>query len=130
VRYDVLDAVVIDVAPMSTHQSTTSFGDANQIRILLHAFCNGDAAGQIVMGMGPKPDDETVHLPPVPMVMEPDYGMSHDCSTGQVMVDDMGVIALEPAEQWNFDIATGSQNGRALIVIEPRVLETLPGPFV
>ncbi len=128
-RYRLLENIVYDVTPLSTHQATTSFGDATEIRLLLHAFCNGDTAGQILMGLGPKDEDEAVHLPPIPTVMEPDYGMSHDCSTSQVMVDDVGVIQVEAGESWNIDAATLAQNGQALIVIQPRVLETLVGPF-
>ncbi len=128
-RYDIQEPVVIRVDPSSTFQGTEAFGNANEIRILLHAFCNGDTQGRVLMGLGPKPADEAVHIPPIPMVMEPEYGMNHDCATGSVMVDDVGLIRIEPGEQWNIDVLTAGQNASGLIVIEPRILEILSGPF-
>ncbi len=128
-RYDVLEPYVLYAGPLSVQQSTVSFGDATEIRLLIHAFCNGDTVGSILVGAAPKPDDEVVHLPPLPMVMEPPYGIGHDCDSGQVAVVDEGVIQLEPGQYWNFDMLAGSQNGEALVIAEPRILTTLSGPF-
>ncbi len=128
-RYDLHDKVVLQATGGSVHQATTSFGDANEFRLILHGFCNGDAAGNILIGVSPKADDEQVRLPPIPTVMEPEYGLNHDCSQGQVEVDDVGVIRIEPGQAWNFDLLAGSQNGLALVVVEPRVLTTLSSPF-
>lgn len=118
-EYTILDAETFEVGPTATAQAETSWPEATELGLRIDATCNGDSAGQVLVGMDVR-EEGPVHLPPMPGIKPSEYGAVLDCSKGQ----EATVFQLAPntGETWAIDMASFSQTGAATLTVEPRIL--------
>lgn len=122
-RYTIQDVEEFTVGPGSAQQAQRAFSEVDEIGLTIGADCNGDPAGQILIGAGPVDDDQAMQLPWMPFFNEPDEGMTIDCA--QDSGDEYTVVEEVAGQTWAIDMASASQNGVGWVYVEPRIVETL-----